>query len=209
MIDKDFFLSYLNSLYPHTECFLNHQNDYQLLFAVILSAQTTDKKVNSVTSSLFKKYDSLKKIEEADISDLEEILKPLGLYKNKAQYLKDAASVLIERFDGKVPCNREDLLTIPGVGNKTACVILGELFSFPVIPVDTHIKRISKRLGLSKREDPSLIQKDLEKRFKGCGIDFHRQLILFGRNICKAVSPKCNECSLKDSCPFYSSLKSK
>ena len=175
---------------------------------MILSAQTTDKKVNSVTSSLFKKYDSLKKIEEADISDLEEILKPLGLYKNKAQYLKDAASVLIKRFDGKVPCNREDLLTIPGVGNKTACV-LGELFSFPVIPVDTHIKRISKRLGLSKREDPSLIQKDLEKRFKGCGIDFHRQLILFGRNICKAVSPKCNECSLKDSCPFYSSLKSK
>lgn len=207
MMKNDVLTSYLDSLYPTTSCFLNHSKDYELLIAIILSAQTTDKKVNAVTDILFKRYDSLEKLKNASYSDIYKIIAPLGLAKNKTTYILKACKKLDEEFDGKVPDSKEKLLSIPGVGNKTAKVILGELFNKVVIPVDTHIKRIANRLELSKSSDPDVISKDLEKKFKGSSIQFHRKLILFGRNICKAISPLCSECKLSKYCKYYKEHK--
>lgn len=208
MPKKEDILIYLKELFPTTSCFLNYKEDYQLLIAIILSAQTTDKKVNEATSILFSTYPTLKALSEVDINDVIKIISKLGLAKVKASYVIDTCNILIKDFNGTVPSNIDDLLKLKGVGRKTACVFLAEYYNQNYIPVDTHIKRISKRLGLTKSDNPNLIQNDLEKIFQDENFDLHRRLILFGRNICKAINPKCEMCKLRKYCN-YSSLKVK
>ena len=197
-------LTYLDELFPHASCELFYTKDYELVIAVMLSAQTTDKSVNAVTTVLFNKYKSLDELNNAPLEDIEEILKPIGLYKNKAKNLKGIVKDLIERFNYVVPSDKDLLQTLPGVGNKTAGVIRAEIFKIPDLPVDTHILRISKRLNLAKKDDEPI---DVERKLKKIipeerWIKSHHQLIHFGRYFCTARSPKCAECKLKDSCNY-------
>ena len=199
-----FLLDYLDELFPHASCELFYTKDYELVIAVMLSAQTTDKSVNAVTTVLFNKYKSLDELISASLEDIEEILKPIGLYKNKAKNLKGIVKDLIERFNYVVPSDKDLLQTLPGVGNKTAGVIRAEIFKIPDLPVDTHILRISKRLNLAKKDDEPI---DVEIKLKKIipeerWIKSHHQLIHFGRYFCTARSPKCAECKLKDSCNY-------
>ena len=195
-------LEYLDELFPHASCELFYTKDYELVIAVMLSAQTTDKSVNNVTRVLFNKYQSLDELEVAPLEDIEETIKQIGLYKNKAKNLKGIVHELITRFNYQVPSNKEELMTLPGVGNKTAGVIRAEIFKIPDLPVDTHILRISKRLKLAKKEDEPI---DVEKKLKKLileerWIKSHHQLIHFGRYLCTARSPRCSECKIRDMC---------
>lgn len=195
-------LNYLDELFPHASCELFYTKDYELVIAVMLSAQTTDKSVNNVTRVLFNKYQSLDELNSAPLEDIEEIIKQIGLYKNKAKNLKGIVKDLIERFNYVVPSNKDELMTLPGVGNKTAGVIRAEIFKIPDLPVDTHILRIAKRLNLAKKDDEPI---DVEHKLKRLipeerWIKSHHQLIHFGRYFCTARSPKCNECKIKDYC---------
>lgn len=195
-------LFYLDELFPLARCELLYTKDYELVIAVMLSAQTTDKSVNAVTSVLFKKYQSLDALNEASLEEIEDAIKPIGLYKNKAKNLKGIAKDLIERFDYKVPSDKDLLMTLPGVGNKTAGVIRAEIFQIPDLPVDTHILRISKRLGLANQKDSPI---DVERKLKKLipenrWIKSHQQLIHFGRYFCTARSPKCAECKISAIC---------
>ena len=197
-------LDYLDELFPHASCELFYTKDYELVIAVMLSAQTTDKSVNAVTTVLFDKYKSLDELNAASLEDIEEILKPIGLYKNKAKNLKGIVKDLIEKFNYVVPSDKDLLQTLPGVGNKTAGVIRAEIFKIPDLPVDTHILRISKRLNLAKKDDEPI---DVERKLKKIipeerWIKSHHQLIHFGRYFCTARSPKCAECKIKDSCNY-------
>ena len=197
-------LDYLDELFPHASCELFYTKDYELVIAVMLSAQTTDKSVNAVTTVLFNKYKSLDELNAASLEDIEEILKPIGLYKNKAKNLKDIVKDLIVKFNYVVPSDKDLLQTLPGVGNKTAGVIRAEIFKIPDLPVDTHILRISKRLNLAKKDDEPI---DVERKLKKIipeerWIKSHHQLIHFGRYFCTARSPKCAECKIKDSCNY-------
>ena len=189
-------------MFPSARCELFYSKDYELVIAVMLSAQTTDKSVNAVTPILFDKYPSLEELNKAPLSDIEEILKPIGLYKNKAKNLKGIVKDLLERFNGKVPSNKDELMTLPGVGNKTAGVIRAEIFQIPDLPVDTHILRISKRLNLAKKEDEPI---DVERKLKKLipeerWIKSHHQLIHFGRYFCTARNPQCENCKISDMC---------
>ena len=195
-------LNYLDEMFPSARCELFYSKDYELVIAVMLSAQTTDKSVNAVTPILFDKYPSLKDLNKAPLKDIEEILKPIGLYKNKAKNLKGIVKDLLERFNGKVPSNKDELMTLPGVGNKTAGVIRAEIFQIPDLPVDTHILRISKRLNLAKKEDEPI---DVERKLKKLipeerWIKSHHQLIHFGRYFCTARNPQCEKCKISDMC---------
>ena len=195
-------LNYLDEMFPSARCELFYSKDYELVIAVMLSAQTTDKSVNAVTPILFKKYPSLEDLNNAPLEDIEEILKPIGLYKNKAKNLKGIVKDLLERFNGKVPSNKDELMTLPGVGNKTAGVIRAEIFQIPDLPVDTHILRISKRLNLAKKEDEPI---DVERKLKKLipeerWIKSHHQLIHFGRYFCTARNPQCENCKISDMC---------
>lgn len=182
-------------------CYLNHENPWQLLIAVILSAQCTDARVNIVTKDLFAKYDSLEKFANADLKELEMDIRPTGFFHNKAKNIIGCAKRLIEVYGGEVPSQLEDLLTLPGVGRKTANVIRGNIYNEPSIVVDTHVKRISNRLGFTKEEDPEKIEFELMKKLpKEHWILYNIQIISFGRNICFARSPKCSECFLYDLC---------
>lgn len=193
---------YLDELFPNPKCELNFNKDYELLIAVVLSAQTTDKRVNSVTSVLFNKYPSLKELSEANIEDIGNIIKPIGTYYKKAVFVKEIASILLSKFDGKVPNDRKSLEQMPGVGRKTTNVVLSVLFNEPAIAVDTHVSRVSKRLGLANKNDDVLkIEKKLMKKIdKSNWSRRHHQLVLFGRYHCKAMSPRCDACKLKDIC---------
>ena len=198
-------LNYLDELFPHASCELFYTKDYELVIAVMLSAQTTDKSVNSVTRVLFNKYQSLDELNNAPIEDIEEIIKQIGLYKNKAKNLKGIVKDLIERFNYVVPSDKEQLMTLPGVGNKTAGVIRAEIFKIPDLPVDTHILRFAKRLNLAKKVDEPI---DVEKKLKKLipeerWIKSHHQLIHFGRYFCTARSPRCNECKIREMCTNY------
>ena len=197
--------SFLDEIFPNVGCELNYKKDYELVIAVMLSAQTTDKSVNKVTDVLFSKYQSLDELNEASLEDIGEIIKSIGLYQNKAKNLKGIVSDLITRFNYKVPESKEDLMTLPGVGNKTAGVIRAELFKIPELPVDTHVERVSKRLNLVKRSDtPIEIEGKLKKLFKKeRWIKTHHQLIHFGRYFCKAKGPNCKECKLTSICKDY------
>ena len=195
-------LNYLDELFPEAHCELNYQKDYELVIAVMLSAQTTDKAVNAVTAILFDKYKTLDALNQASLEDIEEIVKPIGLYKNKAKNLKGIVKDLIEKFNYHVPSNKDLLMTLPGVGNKTAGVIRAEIFKIPDLPVDTHILRISKRLGLAKKDDEPI---DVEMKLKKLidqerWIKTHHQLIHFGRYHCLARSPHCQNCKISDMC---------
>ena len=182
-------------------CYLNHENPWQLLIAVILSAQCTDARVNIVTKDLFQKYDSLEKFANANLKELENDIRPTGFFHNKAKNIIACAKRLIEVYGGEVPSKLEDLLTLAGVGRKTANVIRGNIYNEPSIVVDTHVKRISKRLGFTKEEDPEKIEFELMRKLpKEHWILYNIQIISFGRNICFARSPKCEECFLKDLC---------
>ena len=182
-------------------CYLNHETPWQLLIAVILSAQCTDARVNIVTKDLFVKYDSLEKFAKADLKELEQDIKPTGFFHNKAKNIIACAKRLIEVYGGEVPSELDDLLTLAGVGRKTANVIRGNIYNQPSIVVDTHVKRISKRLGFTKEEDPEKIEYELMRKLpKDHWILYNIQIISFGRTICEARKPKCQECFLYDLC---------
>ena len=182
-------------------CYLNHDNDWQLLIAVILSAQCTDARVNIVTADLFQKYDSLEKFANASLEELEQDIHSIGFYHSKARNIISCCRDLIYRFGGEVPSAMEDLTSLAGVGRKTANVIRGNVFHEPSVVVDTHVKRISNRLGFTKESDPAKIEQDLMKVLpKDHWILYNMQIITFGRNICFARSPKCSECFLQDLC---------
>ncbi len=183
-------------------CYLEHENALQLLIATILSAQCTDARVNTVTPTLFKKYKSAKDFANADLSELEEIIHPLGFYHAKAVNIIGCCKKLCEEFDGEVPSKLEDLTSLPGVGRKTANVIRGNIYHEPSIVVDTHVGRISRKLGITKKEDPKDVEFDLMKKIpKDHWILWNIHLITLGRSICKAPTPKCTECFLREYCP--------
>ena len=182
-------------------CCLNHDNAWQLLIATILSAQCTDARVNIVTEELFKKYQSLQDFADADIRELEQDIKSTGFYHNKAKNIKACASELLERHGGEVPSDIESLTGLSGVGRKTANVIRGNIYHEPSIVVDTHVKRISAKLGLTMEEDPVKIEMDLMKVLpKDHWILYNIQIIRLGRSICFARNPKCDECFMRDLC---------
>lgn len=182
-------------------CYLNHDNAWQLLVATILSAQCTDARVNIVTAELFKKYTTLEALASADIRELEEDIRTTGFYHNKARNIKACAAELIERHGGEVPSDIESLTALSGVGRKTANVIRGNIFNEPSIVVDTHVKRISGKLGLTRETDPVKIEMALMKVVpKDHWILYNIHIIRLGRTICTARNPKCDECFLKDLC---------
>lgn len=182
-------------------CYLNHETDWQLLIAVILSAQCTDARVNMVTESLFKKYDSLEKFAEADLKELEKDIHSTGFYHNKAVNIIACAKRLVEVYNGRVPEKLEDLLTLAGVGRKTANVIRGNIYHEPSIVVDTHVKRISRRFGFTKETEPEKIEQDLMKILpKEDWILYNIHVISLGRSYCVARKPDCANCYLQDIC---------
>lgn len=182
-------------------CYLNHNTPWQLLIAVMLSAQCTDARVNIVTKDLFVKYDTLEKFAEADLEELEEDIRSTGFYHNKAKNIIACTRALLEKHNGEVPRSLEELTALAGVGRKTANVIRGNVYHDPSIVVDTHVKRISKRLGFTENDDPTKVEMDLMKVLtKDHWILYNIQIITFGRQICSARSPKCAECFLSDIC---------
>lgn len=182
-------------------CYLNHENAWQLLFATILSAQCTDARVNIVTKDLFVKYPSIEAFSQADIKELEEAIKPTGFYHNKARNIKACATELLERHNGVVPSDIDSLTALSGVGRKTANVIRGNIYNDPSIVVDTHVKRISGKFGLTKETDPVKIEMDLMKILpKEQWILYNIHIIRLGRTICTARKPQCDKCFLRDLC---------
>ncbi len=183
-------------------CYLNHENAWQLLFATIMSAQCTDARVNMVTADLFRKYPSVEAFAGAELSELEEDIRSTGFYHNKAKNIIGCARILLEKYGGEVPASIEELVELPGVGRKTANVIRGNIYHQPSIVVDTHVKRISKKLGFTKEEDPEKIEFELmEVLPEEYWILYNIHIIQLGRTVCTARSPKCGECFLKEICP--------
>ena len=183
-------------------CYLEHKNALELLIATILSAQCTDARVNTVTPTLFAKYKNAKDFANANLAELEEIIHPLGFYHAKAVNIIGCCKKLDDKFGGEVPSSIEDLTSLPGVGRKTANVIRGNIYHEPSIVVDTHVGRISRKLGITKKEDPKDVEFDLMKKIpKDHWILWNIHLITLGRSICKAPTPKCSECFLRDYCP--------
>lgn len=186
------------------KCYLNYENPGQLLVATMLSAQCTDARVNIVTKDLFVKYPTMEDFANADLKELEQDIKPTGFYHNKAKNIIGMAQMVCSKFNGEVPESLEDLLSLPGVGRKTANVIRGNIYHEPSVVVDTHVKRISRRLGLTKEEDPEKIEFELMKVLpKDHWILYNIQIITFGRQICFARNPKCEECFLIKYCREY------
>lgn len=182
---------------PNPKCELDYNKDYELLISVMLSAQTTDKRVNEVTKELYK-Y-NLNEIASLDVKIIEDIIKPLGSYHKKALYIKEISNILLTKYNGIVPSNRKELELMPGVGRKTTNVVLSELFDIPTMAVDTHVERVSKRLGLaSKNDDVLKIEKKLSKIFDKSEYNkINHQLLLFGRYYCKAKNPLCDSCKME------------
>lgn len=202
----------LNILDEHygtdTKCYLDHDNAWQLLIATILSAQCTDARVNIVTATLFKKYPTVKAFAEADLKELEQDIHSTGFYHNKAKNIIACCRVLLEKYDGEVPSSIEELTALPGVGRKTANVIRGNIYNEPSIVVDTHVKRVSKKLGLTEETDPVKVEFDLMKKLpKDHWILWNLQIIAHGRSICKAPKPDCENCFLKDLCDTGKKIK--
>ena len=202
MKKNDLVSSFLDFLFPDPKCELNYQTDYQLLLAIVLSAQTTDKRVNMVTEEMFTLYPSLSLLKDAPIQELERILKPIGSFRKKAQYVHEISKILEEDYQGVVPHNREELMKLPGVGRKTINVFFSEFYHEAAFGVDTHVERVSKRLGISKKNHNVLeVEKQLMKFFpKEEWARRHLQMVLFGRYYCKAIKPECKNCKLKDIC---------
>ncbi len=199
---SDIIVKYLDELFPDPKCELIYFNDYSLLMAIVLSAQCTDKRVNSVTPLIFDRYKSLGELKNADLGELESIIRPVGSFRKKASYIKNIATLLVDKYDGVVPRDRKILESFPGVGRKTVNVFLGELYNEPAIAVDTHVERVSKRLRLAYlNDDVYKVEQKLMKKFpKDKWARLHLQMVLFGRYYCKAVKPECCNCKLKDMC---------
>lgn len=201
-------LDYLNELIPNPKCELNYNKDYELLIATVLSAQCTDKRVNEVTSILFSKY-NIFDLKDVPINEIEKIIRPVGSYTKKAYYVKMIATKLVNDYNGVVPNDRTYLESLPGVGRKTCNVVLSNLFNEDAIAVDTHVERISKRLGLAyKNDNVYQVEKKLMKKIdKLLWSRTHHQLVLFGRYYCKAIGPKCSDCKIKKYCKEKMNVK--
>lgn len=195
-------INILKKTYPEAKCSLDFNKPFELVVAVMLSAQCTDERVNKTTPALFSKYPTIESFANADITDLEKMIHPCGFYKNKAKNIIETAKKVLNDFDGIVPSNMEDLLTLPGVGRKSANVIMLEVFGVSQgVAVDTHCKRISNRLGLSKENDPTKIEFDLIQKFPPKTLkDVNHLFMYFGRDICTARNPKCEQCPLRNFC---------
>lgn len=189
--------------YPDAHCELDHENPYQLLTATILSAQCTDKRVNEVTPELFRQYPSPRALADADPRELETLLRPTGFFRNKTKSLLGMANDIVERFRGRIPRTLDELITLPGVGRKTANVLLGVAFDSPEgVVVDTHVGRVSRRLGLTKHDDPMKVEQDLMREFPRKDWTALSHLLIFhGRRVCVARRPRCAACVLNDICP--------
>lgn len=195
-------INYLDEIIPNPSCELKYNKDYELLISVMLSAQTTDKRVNEVTELLYQKYPTLEKLNEADVNDISDIIRPIGTFRKKAGNIKMITQRLLADYNGVVPNNRSYLESLPGVGRKTTNVVLSNLYNVPCIAVDTHVSRVSKRLGLAKQNDDVLtIEKKLNRKLPKDSLSrLHHQLVLFGRYYCKAQNPECSSCKLKNIC---------
>ena len=202
MMKNKAIVCYLDELIPNPKCELEYNKDYELLIATMLSAQTTDKRVNSVTRVLFNRYPTLEDLKNADIEDLKDIIRPIGTFNKKATNIKNIALELLDKSQGIVPNDRKFLESLSGVGRKTANVVLSNIYNVPCIAVDTHVARVSKRLGIAnKNDDVTIIERKLNKNFKKENLcRLHHQLVLFGRYYCKAVKPECTNCKLKEYC---------
>ncbi|PKK95866.1 MAG: endonuclease III [Tenericutes bacterium HGW-Tenericutes-4] len=199
---------YLKTIYNNPTSELNFTNTYELLVAVILSAQCTDKRVNLVTPLVFKKYNNVKELANANQDELEECIKSCNYYKTKAKNLIACAKSIENEFNAQVPNNVEDLMKLRGVGKKTANVVYSVGFLGQAIAVDTHVLRVSKRLGLTNSKNPLVVEEDLQNLFsKSVWTELHYMLVLFGRYTCTAKKPNCASCGLKDVCPYYKELQ--
>ena len=192
----------LSKLFPNAKCELNYTTDFELLIAVMLSAQTTDESVNRVTENLFKKYHSIEDYANAPLEELENDIKRIGLFRNKSKNLKSMAEIIVSEHNSKIPNTQKELEKLPGVGRKTANVFLAEFYKVPRIAVDTHVSRVSKRLEFAKESDnPLQIEEKLKKAFdRTLWIDLHHKFIFFGRYFCKAKKPNCKECPVIKHC---------
>ena len=209
-MNTDEILDKLEEMFPNAHCELVHRDPFELAVAVALSAQTTDVSVNKVTPKLFERFPDSKSMANADVKDLESCIKTLGLYRNKAKSIKGLATVLQEEFNGVVPDNMDDLLKLPGVGRKTANVILSVAYNVPAMVVDTHVERVSKRLGLAfKNDDVYKVEKKLNKKIKiERWNSAHHLFIFFGRYKCKSLNPNCEGYPFIDFCKYYKQKKS-
>jgi endonuclease-3 len=194
----------LSKSYPNVRCELDYNSAFQLLVATVLSAQCTDKRVNQTTPALFKKYPNPKKMAKADLKDIQRLVKPTGFFRAKAKNIKALSNKIMEDFDGDVPSNLEDLITLPGVGRKTANVVLGHAFGIPGITVDTHFGRLSRRFGWSKQSDPVKVEFEVgeliaEKEWT----NLSQRMIWHGRRVCHSRKPACGACPLAKLCPSY------
>ena len=192
----------LKERYPDALCSLVYNKPYELMIAARLSAQCTDARVNIVTKDLFVKYPTLESFADADLTELEEIIRPCGFFKTKAKSIKEAADRLLHVFGGVIPDNMDDLLTLPGIGRKTANLLLGDVYGKPAVVADTHFIRITGRLGLTGNTEPAKVEADLRKLLPPEeSSDFCHRVVLFGRDVCTARKPKCGDCPLSDICP--------
>ena len=192
----------LKEVYPDASCALVYQEPYQLMIAARLSAQCTDARVNIVTKTLFQKYPDLQSFADADLTELEEAVRPCGFYRMKARSIKEAAQRLITVYSGVLPDTMDELLTLSGIGRKTANLLLGDVYHKPAVVTDTHFIRITGRLGLTKETEPVKVEKDLRKLLPPEESSaFCHRIVLFGRDTCKARKPKCQGCALREICP--------
>ena len=194
----------LSKSYPNVRCELDYKNAFQLLVATVLSAQCTDKRVNQTTPALFKKYPNPQKMAKADLRDIQKLVKSTGFFRAKAKNIKGLSNTIVEQFDGNVPSKLEDLITLPGVGRKTANVVLGHAFGIPGITVDTHFGRLSRRFGWSKQDNPVKIEFEVgelipEKEWT----NLSQRMIWHGRRVCHSRKPACGACALAKLCPSY------
>ncbi|WP_203263862.1 endonuclease III [Streptococcus uberis] len=204
-------MAIIADMFPEAKGELEWEKPYQLLIAVILSAQTTDKAVNKVTPVLWAKYPNLEDLANANLTDVELILKSIGLYKTKARNIIKTAQILVDNYNGQVPKTHKELETLPGVGRKTANVVLGEVYAIPGIAVDTHVSRVAKRLNISSQDaDVKEIEADLMQKIpKKDWVISHHRLIFFGRYHCLAKNPKCEVCPLQTYCLYYKNKEGK
>jgi len=194
----------LSKSYPNVRCELDYKNAFQLLVATVLSAQCTDKRVNQTTPALFKKYPNPQKMAKADLRDIQKLVKSTGFFRAKAKNIKGLSNKIMEEFDGKVPSNLEDLITLPGVGRKTANVVLGHAFGIPGITVDTHFGRLSRRFGWSKQNNPVKVEFEVGELIpQKEWTNLSQRMIWHGRRVCHSRKPACGACALAKLCPSY------
>lgn len=198
----------LEELYPSVECSLIYSEPYELMIAARLSAQCTDARVNIITADLFEKYPTLEAFANANLGELENDIRSCGFYRTKAKSIKEMSQQVLSNFGGEIPNTMEDLLTLSGIGRKTANLLMGDIWGQPAIVADTHFIRITGRLGLTKNTDPHKVEKDLVKLIPPeKSSDFCHRIVQFGRNVCRARNPACGECPLSEYCKYYQKQK--